>query len=65
MWKYGVIEYTKKFITAYIMKDCAMHIFSWMKTMMNVDKIVRLGQSVWWTTYAAGESVEWPHITIS
>ena len=38
------------------MKDCAMAIIFWVKAMMNGDKIVKLGQSVWWTTYyAAGE----------
>ena len=38
------------------MKDCAMAIIFWVKAMMNADKIVKLGQSVWWTTYyAAGE----------
>ena len=38
------------------MKDCATAIFFWVKTMTNADKTVKLGQSVWWTTYyAAGE----------
>ena len=46
-------EPKKKLITAYIMKDCAMAIFFWIKTMMNVNKIVRLAQSVWWTIYYA------------
>ena len=56
MQQYGVSECTKKRIAAYIMKDCAMSIFFWVKTMMNADKIVNLVQSVWWTTYyAAGE----------
>ena len=56
MWQYGVSECTKKHITAYIIKDCAMPTLFWVKTMMNANKIVRLGQLVWWTTYyAAGE----------
>ena len=39
------------------MKDCAMAIFFWVKIMMNADKKVKLGQSVWRTTYhAAGEN---------
>ena len=37
----------KKLITAYIMKDYAMTIFFRVKTMLNADKIVKLGQSVW------------------
>ena len=35
------------------MKDCATAIFFWVKTMMNANKIVKFGQSVWWTTYDA------------
>ena len=51
MKQYGVSECTKKLITAYIMKDCAMAIFFWVNTMMNADKTMKVGQSVWWTTY--------------
>ena len=47
MLQCGVSECTKKLITVYIMKDYAMPISFWVKTNMNVDKIVRLSQSVW------------------
>ena len=37
----------KNYITAYIIKDCAMAIFFQVRTMMNADKIVKLSQSIW------------------
>ena len=42
-----------------ILKDCTMAIFFWVKTMMNADKIVKLGQSIWWTTYDAAAGKCW------
>ena len=59
MYQYGVNECTKKLITAYIMKDCAMANLFWVKTMANTDKIVKLGQLVWWSIYYAAGEKHW------
>ena len=56
MQQYVASECTKRLITAYIMKDCGIPIFSLVKTMINAYKIVRIGKPVLWTTYyGAGE----------
>ena len=34
-----------------------MAVFFWLKTMMNADKMVKLGRSVWWITYYAAVEV--------